>query len=48
VHAVEKILKDIIDFGFADNVEEELLKFDKEGKLESRITGARERRGINK
>ncbi|CDW83486.1 transcription initiation factor tfiid subunit 7-like [Stylonychia lemnae] len=33
VHAVEKILKDIIDYGFADNVEEELLVFNDDGDL---------------
>jgi hypothetical protein len=30
---IETILKDIIDFGFADHVEEELLYFDDQGKL---------------
>jgi len=33
VRQVEKILKDIIDFGFAENVDEELLEFDDQGTL---------------
>jgi hypothetical protein len=33
VAKVEKILKDHIDYGFADNVDESLLEFDDEGKL---------------
>lgn len=56
VHAVEKILKDIIDvsirlnetvqYGFADNVEEELLKFGPEGELKERIQGAKDKKQI--
>ena len=30
---VESVLKDLIEFGFADHVDESLLKFDKNGKL---------------
>jgi len=37
-------LKDIIDYGFADNVEEELLEFDDEGNLTNLIKGAKEKR----
>lgn len=33
VQQVEAVLKSIIETGFADNCEEELLEFDKEGKL---------------
>eukprot|EP00347_Sterkiella_histriomuscorum_P002384 403368367 len=44
VHAVEQILKDIIDYGFADNVEEELLEFDDNGDLKSCVKGAKEKR----
>ncbi len=54
MHSVEKILKDIIDvsttiynflqYGFADNVEEELLVFDDKGNLEKCIKGAKEKR----
>ena len=38
----------IIQYGFADNVEEELLKFDAEGKLESVVKGAKEKRQLQK
>jgi hypothetical protein len=44
VHAVETILKDIIDYGFADNVEEELLQFNAQGELVNCIKGAKEKR----
>eukprot|EP00351_Strombidinopsis_sp_SopsisLIS2011_P006035 CAMPEP_0116874734 /NCGR_PEP_ID=MMETSP0463-20121206/6289_1 /TAXON_ID=181622 /ORGANISM="Strombidinopsis sp, Strain SopsisLIS2011" /LENGTH=127 /DNA_ID=CAMNT_0004518861 /DNA_START=446 /DNA_END=829 /DNA_ORIENTATION=- len=33
VHEVEKILKDLIEYGFADNCEEELMEFDEDGNL---------------
>ena len=33
VAKVEKILKDHIDYGFADNVDESLLEFNDDGKL---------------
>lgn len=33
VHAVEGILKSLIETGFADNCDEELLEFDEDGKL---------------
>jgi hypothetical protein len=36
VHLVEKVLKSIIETGFADNCKEELLEFDKNGILVSR------------
>ncbi len=44
VHAVETILKDIIDYGFADNVEEELLQFNAQGDLVNVVKGAKEKR----
>lgn len=44
VHAVETILKDIIDYGFADNVEEELLEFNEKGELVKCTKGAKEKR----
>jgi len=44
VHSVEKILKDIIDYGFADNVEEELLYFNDKGDLVNCVKGAKEKR----
>lgn len=33
VHEVEVILKNLIETGFADNCDEELLEFDDDGKL---------------
>ena len=39
VHLVETVLKSIIETGFADNCKEELLEFDKDGKLVSRKPG---------
>lgn len=43
VHSVEKVLKDIIDYGFADNVEEELLDFNDQGDLVSCIKSVKEK-----
>jgi hypothetical protein len=39
VKNVETILKDLIDTGFADHVDEVLLEFNDEGKLEKKIEG---------
>lgn len=39
VKKVEQILKDLIDFGFADHVDEQLLEFDEAGNLKSIIDG---------
>lgn len=39
VHKVEKILKSIIETGFADNCDEELLEFDDDGNLVSVVKG---------
>ena len=39
VHQVEMILRSLIETGFADNCDEELLEFDDEGKLVGRIKG---------
>ena len=33
MHQVEVVLKSLIETGFADNCDEELLEFDDEGKL---------------
>lgn len=33
VHKVEKILRSLIETGFAENCDEELLEFDEDGKL---------------
>ena len=38
---VEQTLKDIIEFGFAENVEEELLEFDEQGNLVNVKSGGR-------
>ena len=43
VEGVEKILKDIIDYGFADNVEEEMLEFNDEGELDKKVRGSKEK-----
>ena len=42
VHQVEMILKSLIETGFADNCDEELLEFDEEGKLVNTIPGVTE------
>lgn len=47
VHDVERILKDIIDYGFADNVEEELMEFDEEGKLVRVVKGAKDKKKLS-
>ena len=39
VKKIETILKDLIDFGFADHVDEQLLDFDENGKLKHVIDG---------
>lgn len=39
VKKVEAILKDLIDFGFSDHVDEQLLDFDDEGRLRHLISG---------
>lgn len=39
VHQVEVILRSLIETGFADNCDEELLEFDDEGKLVNTIKG---------
>jgi TATA-binding protein-associated factor Taf7 len=39
VKNVETILKDLIDTGFADHVDEVLLEFDDDGKLDKKIEG---------
>ena len=38
VEIIERTLKDIIEYGFADNVEEELLEFGSDGELIERKT----------
>ncbi len=43
VHTIERILKDIIDYGFSENVEEELLEFDDKGDLTNTTSGTREK-----
>eukprot|EP00352_Strombidinopsis_acuminata_P006571 CAMPEP_0176373468 /NCGR_PEP_ID=MMETSP0126-20121128/26057_1 /TAXON_ID=141414 ORGANISM="Strombidinopsis acuminatum, Strain SPMC142" /NCGR_SAMPLE_ID=MMETSP0126 /ASSEMBLY_ACC=CAM_ASM_000229 /LENGTH=124 /DNA_ID=CAMNT_0017733613 /DNA_START=425 /DNA_END=799 /DNA_ORIENTATION=- len=43
VHEVEKILKDLIEYGFADNCEEELLEFDEDGELANVTKGVQEK-----
>ena len=43
---VERTLKDLIEFGFAENVEEELLEFDEQGNLVKVTAGGRTRDGI--
>ena len=45
VKRIETILKDLIDFGFADHVDEHLLDFDDEGNLRDAIDGKNERKG---
>ena len=42
VHEVEMILKNLIETGFADNCDEELLEFDEEGKLVNVTQGVTE------
>ena len=42
VHQVEMVLKDLIETGFADNCDEELLHFDEDGKLVKIEKGASE------
>ena len=42
VKRVEAILKDLIDFGFSEHVDEQLLEFDDEGKLKKIIDGKRD------
>ena len=39
VKNVETILKDLIDTGFADHVDEVLLEFDDEGRLDKKVEG---------
>ena len=39
VQLVEAVLKDLIETGFADNCDEELLEFDEDGNLKNRIQG---------
>ena len=41
VSKVEQTLKDIIEYGFAENVEEELLEFNESGQLVKISTGGR-------
>lgn len=45
VKRIETILKDLIDFGFADHVDEHRLDFDAEGGLLQAIDGKNERKG---
>jgi TATA-binding protein-associated factor Taf7 len=47
VKRIETILKDLIDFGFADHVDEQLLEFDEEGNLTRVIDGKNDRKGGN-
>lgn len=42
VHEVEQILKDLIETGFANNCDEELLEFDEDGQLVNVIKGVSE------
>ena len=39
VHRVEQILRSLIETGFADNCDEELLEFDEDGKLVRTVRG---------
>lgn len=48
VKKVETILKDLIDFGFSEHVDEQLLDFDENGKLKAIIDGkSTDRRPFN-
>ena len=42
VHKVEVILRSLIETGFAENCDEELLEFDEDGKLVATIKGITE------
>jgi len=42
VHRVEKILRSLIETGFAENCDEQLLEFDEEGNLTRAIRGVTE------
>jgi hypothetical protein len=39
VKKIETILKDLIDYGFADHVDEQLLEFDEKGILRNVVDG---------
>jgi len=47
VKRIETVLKDLIDFGFADHVDEQLLDFDEKGDLTKIIDGKNDRKGGN-
>lgn len=42
VHQVEKILRSLIETGFAENCDEELLEFDEDGNLVRTVKGITE------
>ena len=42
VHKVEKILRSLIETGFAENCDEELLEFDEDGNLVRTVKGITE------
>lgn len=47
VHKVELILRSLIETGFAENCDEELLEFDEEGNLINTIKGITEEQRIH-